>query len=134
MNAQTNVRSMRAATRYTYSAWKVGAETRLCYPLDVGAADHIDEAVQAALLGCSHKDVFFVRQHDTFGDDHLVSMCVVKARKVWRKCPATMVTKQFNDLYADEMALFQVKAFAPAEPWRWTPGSDVVGHSGVLEA
>lgn len=134
MTTQTNVRAMHAATRYTYTAWVVNQHTTECAPLDVAAAETLAEAASLAAPHCQHKAKFFVRQVDAVTGIAVVALYAVKARKVWRKCPATMITKQIEERFADEVTVFQVRAFDPVEPFRWMPGCDVVGHSGILEA
>lgn len=34
---------------------------------------------------------------------------------------------------ADKLFSMPVRDFSPVEPWRWTPGCDVVGHTNIIE-
>lgn len=137
MNAP-NVRNMRPVEtfdRVTFKAWRAGKEQPIGYPIEV-VASSLGEAIQQAAVQCQHKDVFHVLQIDTLTGEQLLVTCAVKqAKPVWRKCPQTMIAKQFRDLYADEIVRMKVTDFAPVEPFRWAAGCDVVGarDAGVIE-
>lgn len=114
--------------RLRFKAWKPGVNGE-AHPLDCDNAETLDQAFAKALHGCAHKDWITVLQTDTItGDQLLVTAVVRQGKPVWRKCPDTLVSKQFRDLFADRQMPMKVRNFEPVEAWRWEPGADVVGH------
>lgn len=120
--------------RLRFKAWKPGVGSE-AHPLDCGDATSIDQALANAARGCAHKDGIALLQTDAItGDQLLVTAVIRQGKPVWRKCPDTLVAKQFRDLFADRQMTMKVRAFDPVEPWRWEPGADVVGQrSGAIE-
>jgi len=125
--AQT-ARVMAAAfQRHSFTAWQTtGGQA---HPVDTGNAETLADAVARAALSCPHKATLFVLQRDELTGAQVLSISAIKARKAWRKCPDTLITKQVSECYPVELTQVRVTAFSPVEPWRWTPGADVVGQA-----
>lgn len=112
-----------AFQRYTFRAWQtMGGQA---YPADTGNAATLVEAVNRAALGCQHKATLFVLQRDELTGAQVLSISAIKARKVWRKCPDTFVTKQFSESYPAEITQVRMSAFAP---WSFDVMADPVGR------
>jgi hypothetical protein len=119
--------------RSTYSAWRVMVTGR-SLPLDIAAAASLAEAINLAATFCHHKEVFHVLHLDPVTGAGCLHIYRIKQSSKLKRVPHSdgtwRVIKPLEPEYVIKMA---VETFAPAEPWRWTPGADVVGHSDVIE-
>lgn len=114
--------SAAAFQRYTFRAWQT--QGGQAYWVDTHG-DTLAEAVNRAALGCSHKATLFVLQTDELTGAQVLSISAIKARKVWRKCPDTMITKQVSETYPAEITQVRMMAFAP---WSFDVMADPVGR------
>lgn len=119
-----------AFQRYTFRAWQTQG----------GQAHWVDthgetlaEAVNRAALGCSHKATLFVLQTDELTGAQVLSVSAIKARKAWRKCPDTLITKQVTECFPAEITQVRMMAFAP---WSFDVMADPVGRTapGFVDA
>lgn len=108
--------------RFTFEAWRVCASGK-AQPIEV-AAETLADAVSAAALHCQHKDVFLILETDTQAGTFTLHSYTVK-RKSSAKWNGE---RKVHDCYAERLFSMAVTEFAPVEPWRWTPGCDVVGR------
>lgn len=112
-----------AFQRYTFTAWQTtGGQA---YPADTGNAETLAQAVAKAALCCPHKATLFVRQRDELTGHQVLSISVIKARKAWRKCPDSLITKQVAEHYAVELSQVRMTAFTP---WSFDVRADPVGR------
>lgn len=107
-----------------YRAWRIGTAGK-CQPVDLGDADGAD-AVIARAMPMTRGDTFIVETTDVrSGARNVTIYCVRQRSGAVGYDPLT--GRNLYKLYADPIAAFDVTAFEPVEPWRWTPGCDVVG-------
>lgn len=119
-----------AFQRYTFKAWQT--QGGQAYPASTGSAETLTEAVNRAALACQHKATLFVLQRDELTGAQVLSISAIKARKAWRKCPDTLITKQVTESYPAELTQVRVSAFAP---WSFDVMADPVGSmdDGCIE-
>lgn len=109
----------------TYCAWRVLANGT-SQPVEITATS-LAEAIQSAALHCQHKDYFTVLQTTASGKN-IEHVCYVKQQAArWVRKPGFAHAVQVRPLSADVLFSRAVAAVEPVEPWRWTPGADVVG-------
>ena len=109
-----------------FEAWRVGEA--MSPRLDTLDATTLAEARDHAASSCSHKDHFLVKQTDRATGRATLHLFYVKQKAAtWLRDPATGIPKQVRPLEAEHRFSVPVEAFAPVEPWRWSPGCDVVG-------
>lgn len=118
----------------TFTVWRTCDETpgNEAHPLRI-TADTLAEAVQEAAQSCHHKDTLVVLEvdHVTRTQTQHAYRIVRKAAK-WIRDPVTGLEQRINPLEASPLFSMAVKSFAPVEPWRWSPGADVVGVDRTL--
>lgn len=127
------ISTLRALPRYAVTAWRVGTTDKSAprgkaHSIDLGdyAADP-EAAIEVAAMHCQHKDVLHVLVRDTFTKAAVLHVYAIRAKQDWRKCPDTGVTKRVAIQYPERLYSVDVEAFAPVEPFQWTPGADAVG-------
>ena len=112
-----------AFQRHTFTAWQtMGGQA---HPVDTGKAETLTEAVSFAALSCPHKANLFGLQRDELTGAQVLSVSAIKARKVWRKCPDSLITKQVSESYPAEITQVRMSAFAP---WSFDVFADPVGR------
>jgi hypothetical protein len=116
-----------AAIGDSFAAWR-SLYNGSCQPFVITATT-LDAAVEQACAGCFHKDVLFVLHTAGLSGKSTLHIFAIKQRSrpnYVRSSHGAHFVQQ-RPLYADKITSIQVDAFAPVEPWRWMPGSDVVG-------
>mgnify|MGYP000629688827 CR=1 FL=1 len=109
----------------SFQAWRVLSDGT-SQPLDIIAGD-LAEAIQSASVKCQHKDYFTVL-HTAASGKRTEHVCYVKQQAArWVRKPGFAHAVQVRPLSADVLFSRAVAAVEPVEPWRWTPGADVVG-------
>jgi hypothetical protein len=110
----------------TFTAWKVGGGVN--YPLDIGQAETLADAVTEACRRCQHKDVFVVLQRNALNGAAMLANYVVKqgAHRWVRASGAAHEVKQ-KTFKPELLFSMAVDTFVPIEPFSWTPGCDPVG-------
>lgn len=90
-----------------------------------------DEAMQGALMSCQHKDTLFLLHTDRISGNKMLHCYVIRqGKRIYRGALEGWVAPLKPDLVFS----MPVIDFAPVEPWRWTPGCDVVGADrGVID-
>lgn len=120
-------------TTNTYAAWKVSSNGQ-CLPLDVSGHADLGGVINRALMFCAHKDVFLVQIEDAVTDRARLEVYRVKQAAQAKRVPHEDGTwRMVKPLLPQFLTWFSIKAFSPVEPWRWTPGADVVGHTDTVE-
>lgn len=116
----------RPSLALSFSAWKVGDSNRLSYPIDVSGTTTLAEAVEAAQLRCQHKDVFHVLMRDDARGTGTLHIFVIKQKEARWVRNARGETVQVKPQFAHPLTSIEVSSFTPVEPFRWSPGADVV--------
>lgn len=108
-----------------FQAWRVLGNGP-SQAIDLSLASSLDEAIQTAGQHCQHKDWFSVLHvTPTKTTEHV---CYVKQGKpTWVRKEGFAHAVQVKPLEVERKFSREVTAFAPVEPFRWTPGCDVVG-------
>ena len=90
-----------------------------------------DEALQGALMSCQHKDTLFLLHTDRISGNKMLHCYVIRqGKRIYRGALEGYVAPLKPDLVFSTPVI----DFAPVEPWRWTPGCDVVGADrGFIE-
>lgn len=134
MNAPANITPRAEPLPALFEAWIAGeAASRR---LDVSGATTLHEARDAAAQFCKHKDHFLIKRTDRATGEAMLHCYYVKQKApTWVRKPGFAHVVQVRPLEAELRFSMAVNAFAPVEPWRWTPGADVVGiDRDVVEA
>lgn len=114
--------------RLSFQAWKVAGNTGVSYPLDMTGVTTVADAIRRALIQCSHKDVFEVLASDAVTGGAALHTYRVKQSSKYQRVPhEDGTTRTIKPLEADHVITRDVHAFVPVEPWKWSPGADVVG-------
>lgn len=109
-----------------FTAWRIlGNGTS--QPLDTGDATTLDDAASNALQGCQHKDHFTVLHTNVAGKQTEHVYYVKAGKPVFVRKPGFAHAVQIKPLSLEHRFSRKLAEFAPVEPWRWTPGCDVVG-------
>lgn len=115
-----------APMRPTFTAWLVLASGK-AHPLPADGAT-LNEALASALTGgCTHKSQVVIREHNPVKRETRLHVYAIKRRSAGRWVVRDHVPAKVHDLYPDPLFVLDVTAFEPVEPWKWTPGCDVVG-------
>jgi hypothetical protein len=112
-----------AFQRHTFTAWQT--QGGQAHPVNTGEAETLADAVAKAARYCPHKATLFVLQRDELTGHQVLSISAIKARKVWRKCPDSLITKQVSETYADELQQVRMSSFVP---WSFDVMADPVGR------
>ena len=118
------------ANAFTVLAWTEGGT-----PIDVSAAADVKEAADIAANRVGHKGGFVLLQTHDGTNRQACRFCRVKrSTKHHTYRPALDGGNPVREgkLEAVEVFAMAVTAFAPVEPWKWTPGCDVVGIDRTL--
>lgn len=110
----------------TFRAWRV-LDNGCSQPIETSATTLADAAQQAA-QACRHKDYFTVLQTVVSGAriEHVYYVKQQAAR--WIADPDNFgAPKRVQPLKAERLFCRELREIEPVEPWRWTPGADVVG-------
>lgn len=113
-----------AFQRHTFTAWQTTSGGQ-AHPVQTGNADTLADAVAKAALSCQHKATLFVLQRDELTGHQVLSISAIKARKAWRKCPDSLITKQVAEHFAAELTQVRMTAFVP---WSFNVMADSVGN------
>lgn len=120
--------------RCTLTAWKVSEFSGQGHPLDIAGADNLTAAITSAAMQCAHKDTFMVLQRDPVSGAGTLHLYRVKQSAKPQRVPHSDGTwRMVKPLEPQFLTRIEVRAFDVVEPWRWSPGADVVGRSDVLE-
>jgi hypothetical protein len=125
MNAVTLHRPTRA-TRFT--AWRVTEKAAQPHPL---AAQTLAEIEREIATEAYHGDTFLIREDDAIRERTTLHVYRVRRGK-WTGCHGPDARRVYVWV-ADRLLSVPVRAFDPVEPWRYVPGCDPVGRSGVIE-
>ena len=126
-------RDARPAPKEVFAAWRLSPDNPRAeaIPCTIGEVRTLDEAVSAALVGnaLQHKDALVVLVTDTVSKKRMAHFYAIKqdtkAPYVFDKEKGKAVkAKRFYPAALFSMA---VSEFSPVEPFRWSPGADVVG-------
>lgn len=136
MTKMVEVSAMKAQSMEdTFEAWRISPDSprgEVC-ALDVSAATSLADAVDIAAPLCFHKDSFVVQVIDGVTGKRMLHFYAVKRRsnpiRQWNK--ERLCHENMHPHYAVAMFSMAVSAFEPVEPWRWSPGTDVVGLDGT---
>lgn len=110
----------------TFKAWRQ-REGGKAQPLDIEGSCLAD-ALRSACASCGHKDVIFILQTIPSCPDKALHVYVIRqGPRQHRVNPETGVPGWFHPLKTDNLFSLPVRQFEPVEPWRWSPGADVVG-------
>lgn len=104
----------------TFKAWRQRDE--LAVPLDIGQPADLREAIAAACASCGHKDTLFLLCEDR--QIKLLRAYAIQQGKREYRGPALGYVAPLKPA---ELFCLPVREFDPVEPWRWSPGCDVVG-------
>ncbi|OYZ07673.1 MAG: hypothetical protein B7Y36_19015, partial [Novosphingobium sp. 28-62-57] len=108
----------------TYRAWKLCNGVH--YPLRIEGST-LKDAVADAQGFCGHKDQFVILEADE--GKQIVRVYQIKQGKPeYRYVGGNAV--RMAPMRAELVTEMQVEAYAPVEPWQWSPGADVVGRDG----
>lgn len=117
----------------SFTAWRLSS-TGTSHPLDVSAADTLDEVLSTVAPQCFHKEVFHVVERDEIARRSTLHAYVIKqSARVYRVAPGDVHPTWQTPLRAVLLYSMVIAAFEPVEPWRVMPGCDVVGLDGVIE-
>lgn len=114
--------------REAYTVWNVSHANQRNEgrPVEIGQQDSAEDAINAALLhgAFNQKDVLALLVTDRVSGDQTVRFYAIKrqSRAEYRRDPVTGEPARLNPLYPSELFALRVDAFAPVEPWKWTPG------------
>jgi len=131
MTPISNVRAVRpVAIAPEYKAWKVSPDGTH-YPLRIDAST-LKNVVYEVQDMCGHKEQFAVLECD--GSKQVLRIYQIKQGKPeYRYVNGAPV--RIEPRKADLVTTLAVDAYAPVEPFQWTPGCDVVGaERGVISA
>lgn len=120
----------------TFAAWRIAdGNDSAAYPLEC-VATTLAEAVDSAAPSCCHKDTLLILATEgRSGRKTLHAFRIKQGKRTYRTDPLTRVAGFVAPLYAEKQFTLPVEDFAPVEPFRWTPGCDVVGvDRSVVEA
>lgn len=117
----------------TFRAWRI-FENGENHPLAINASD-LAEAVMQAAPECPHKGKFVVCHVDALkGRTTLHFYTIRQKQAIWRHNPQTRQAERFTPRTAEHLLSQGVKSFDPVEPFRWSPGCNVVGvDSSIVE-
>lgn len=103
-------------------------------PISVASISAASLALNAALPQCHHKDVLAILYGHDGKREKVLRFYAIKqqSKPVYRRNPETLLTEAMRPLYAALLMETKVHGFDPVEPWRWTPGADVVGIDRTL--
>jgi hypothetical protein len=121
-------RNARPFTRTTFKAWRT-SRAGVAYPIDA-TGDCRDNFTQAAAVHCQHHDTLLILECDAIPGERRLHIYTIKreSKPTWQPAEDGTV-RAVHRHYAAHVTTFPVSAFEPVEPWRWSPGADVVGHS-----
>lgn len=115
----------------TFKAWRTGAHSTAAEPIDIVGAENLLAALNYAKMGSlKHKDTLAILHCSTRLGKQVLHLYAVKTStkvgfyrdaydggpKVWQR-----------GLDCAPISSFEVLAFCPVEPFRWSPGCDAVG-------
>jgi len=125
MNAHSPIATQ---PRLSFQAWRVSGQTGVSYPLDMSSVTTLTDAIRRSLIQCAHKDVFDVLASDAVSGTGALHTYRVKQSSKYQRVPhEDGTTRTIKPLEPEHLVTRDVKVFTPVEPWRWTPGADVVG-------
>ena len=130
MTPVSNVRTVRpVAITAEYKAWKVCNGVH--YPLHIEGTTLLNVIAEAQGY-CAHKDQFAVLEIN--GGRQVLRVYQIKqGKEMWVRKPGFAHAVKTHQLKADQVTELAVDAYAPVEPWQWSPGADCVGaERGVL--
>ncbi len=119
------------STRFT--AWRVSETTGAAHPVAT-TGRCLDDVRDELLIVCAHKDIFLIREETVTGAQTVHQYAVkTKGKPSYRRIGNEV--RRGQDVHAVKIMTLSVAAFVPIEPWRWTPGCDVVGniHNDIIE-
>jgi hypothetical protein len=132
MNALSNI-ARAEAMHDLFEAWIPGDQTSR--RVDTLHASTLAEARDAAQGSCSHKDHLIIKQTSRPSGEATIHVFYVKQKAAtWVRQPGFAHPVQVRPLEAELRFSMPVDAFAPVEPWRWSPGCDPVGAKRELAA
>lgn len=125
-----NLRNARpVALTAEYKAWKLANGVH--HPLRIEAST-LPNVIAEAQGYCAHKDQFAVLECDD-GKQTLRIYQIKQGRAEYRYSGGVPV--RMAPMKAELVTELAVDAYAPVEPFRWSPGCDVVGaERGVISA
>jgi hypothetical protein len=118
----------------TFAAWRV-LSNGTSQPLDILGRSSLADVVEAAMLGCQHKDHFSVVQTKANGSriEHLFYVKAGAAKYVIK--PGSAHETRINPLKPEHLFSRAMQTIAPVEMWVCGRGADVVGvNRGLVEA
>lgn len=120
--------------RHTFEAWKIGANG-VAYPLTDRIADGAETAlcVGAQFATEAHYGaIIVVKTVDSVSQDVTIATFRIR-RGAWKGRYSPQLRKEYPHK-AELLHTMKVRAFEPVEPFRWSPGADIVGAGdGVIE-
>jgi hypothetical protein len=119
----------RRFARSTFTGWQVlDSGKAQPHPIHGATLDQIERELAVDGL---HGATILVRETETLtGTTTLHSYRVRRGKWLGRYDDACRRVYAHS---ADKLFSMEVSSFAPVEPWRWSPGCDVVGQSNVIE-
>ncbi len=120
----------RRPTRLAASTFKVWRVTSgLAQPHPVHGETLADVERELAIEAC-RGDTFNILETPAIEGTAQLHTCIIR-----RGSQATWADgRKVYSYKADRICSVAVASFEPVQPWRWTPGCDVVGRSNVIEA
>jgi hypothetical protein len=122
MNAPANLRPM---ARSTFTVWRLSSDVKhaVAHSLTVATLPQIEREIAVT---ASHGATVFVLEQDAITGAQLLHAYRIRRGKWAGRYDADTGTKTYP-CSADKLFALPVAAFEPVEPWRWSPGCDVVG-------
>ena len=115
-----------SAPRHTFAVWRI-LESGQHYPLHISATT-LGDIVAEAADQCGHKQQFLIRQTDSVTGAIVLRIHQIKqGKEVWLNVPGVAHAIKSYRKNPALICTMLVESFEPAEPWKWTPGADVVG-------
>jgi hypothetical protein len=112
----------------TFAVWRL-LDTGKAQP-DAASGDSLIEIERAIATETNFGATFLIRETGTITERAVLHTYKVRrGRWLGRYVDARRV----YPYVADRLCSVEVAAFVPVEPWRYAPGCDVVGRSGVVE-
>jgi hypothetical protein len=99
--------------------------------IDVAARDPAEAAAEVA-GSVPHQSKFVLVVSDPRTGGTLTHWYAVKRKSKARWVVVDHITRAVHDTYPEHLFSLETEAFAPAEPWVWVAGADVVGRRGDL--
>jgi hypothetical protein len=116
----------------TFRAWSIGESNSIAYPREIGEPATLAEAVRRA-MPAQHKARFMVLVENAVTRTGTLHIYAVKQSSKTVRIPHEDGTWRVGKpLLPEALVSLEVRAFDPVEPWRWSPGADVVGVDRTL--